>query len=175
MNMQKYTNNNLLLLNPKIMTNMHFCPEGPAICKISQKIVMKWGNSEQENFQMISFLVSFKSYRCFMSSFFFFFIVFSEKQPERSLSFTCNSLFKHVSEIVIAPQLAKVRPSSVKIGEHRTHGIQQQQINVDIFLHIYILLRKSFPLIDNGNPTVVSDMVSKSIFSASKFWTNCKN
>ena len=32
------------------MTNMHFCPKGPAICKISQQIVMKWGNSEQEKF-----------------------------------------------------------------------------------------------------------------------------
>ena len=38
MNMWKYSNNNLLLLNPKMMTNMHFCPKGPAICKISQQI-----------------------------------------------------------------------------------------------------------------------------------------
>ena len=49
-------------------------------------------------------------------------------------------------EIVIAPQLAKVRPSSVKTGEHRTLGIQQQQSIVEIFLHIYILLRRSFTL-----------------------------
>ena len=33
---------------------------------------------------------------------------------------------KHVLEIVIVPQLAKIRPSSVKIREHRTYGIQQQ-------------------------------------------------
>ena len=88
-------------------------------------------------------------------------------------------------EMVIAQQLAKIRPSSVKIGEHRTLGtkvhifhclgIQQQQNIVEIFLHIYIQLRKSFPfniLIDYDNPTVVLDMVSKIIFSASKFWTN---
>ena len=46
----KISNNNLLLLNPKMMTNMHFCPKGPAICKIFQQIVMKWGNSKQEKF-----------------------------------------------------------------------------------------------------------------------------
>ena len=28
---------------------------------------------------------------------------------------------------------------------------------------------------DNDNPTVVSDMVSKNIFSAPKFWTNIEN
>ena len=133
------------------MTNMHFCPKGPAVCKISQEIVMKWGNSGQENFQMISFLVSFKSYRCFMSSLKFIHSLFSprnsQKGPFLSLLFLFNSLLKHVLEIVIAPQLEKMRPSSVKIREHRTHGIQQQQSIVDIFLHIYILLKKSFPLI----------------------------
>ena len=49
-------------------------------------------------------------------------------------------------EIVITLQLAKISPSSVKIGECRTLGIQQQQSVVEIFLHIYILLRKRFPL-----------------------------
>ena len=29
------------------MRNMHICPKGPAICKISQQIVMKLGNSKQ--------------------------------------------------------------------------------------------------------------------------------
>ena len=29
------------------MRNMHFCPKGPAICKISQQTVMKLGNSKQ--------------------------------------------------------------------------------------------------------------------------------
>ena len=29
------------------MRNMHFCPKGPAICKILQQIVMKLGNSKQ--------------------------------------------------------------------------------------------------------------------------------
>ena len=130
------------------MTNMHFCPKGPAICKYSQQMVMKWGNSEQENFQMISFLVSFESCRCFIGSLKFIHSLFSPRNSKkRFLSFTCNSHFKHVLEIVIAPQLAKIRPSPVEIGEHRTHRIQQQQSIVDIFLHIYILLRKSFPLI----------------------------
>ena len=50
-------------------------------------------------------------------------------------------------EIVIALQLAKIRPSSVKIREHKTLGIQQQQSIVALFLHVYILLRKNFPFI----------------------------
>ena len=45
--MSKYCNKNLRLLNPKMMRNMHFCPKGPAICKISQQTVMKLGNSKQ--------------------------------------------------------------------------------------------------------------------------------
>ena len=100
------------------------------------------------------------------------FTVFSEKQPKRFLSFTCNSHFKYVLEIVIAPQLAKIRPSSVKIGEHRTHGIQQQSI---VYLYSAQEELSINILMDNDNLTVVSDMVSKNIFSASKFWTNCKN
>ena len=30
-----------------MMTNMHFFPKGPAICKISKQMVMKWRNSKQ--------------------------------------------------------------------------------------------------------------------------------
>ena len=57
--------------------------------------------------------------------------------------------------MVIAQELVKIRLSSV-IGERKTLGtkvhifrrlgIQQQQSIVEIFLHIYIELRKSFPL-----------------------------
>ena len=36
MNMQKYFNNTLLLLNPNRMKNMHFCPWGPASSRFSQ-------------------------------------------------------------------------------------------------------------------------------------------
>ena len=55
------------------------------------------------------------------------------------------------------------------IGEHRTLGIQQQQSIVEIFLHIYKIYSAQEELsinilIDNDNPTVVSDMVSKNFF-----------
>ena len=59
--------------------------------------------------------VSFKSYTSLMNSFKLIHC-FLPKQSKRSLSFTCNSFFKYVNvEMVIHSQLAKVRPSSVKI------------------------------------------------------------
>ena len=61
-------NISILLLNLKRMKNMPFCPKGPAVCKISQRIILKWGNSKQEKFSnyLISkeSFVSFKSYIC---------------------------------------------------------------------------------------------------------------
>ena len=48
---------------------------------------------------------SFKFIHCFLPT-----------QAKRFLSFTCNSLFKYINmEIFIHRQLAKIRPSSVKI------------------------------------------------------------
>ena len=52
---------------------MHFCPKGPAICKISKPIILKWGNSKSEKFSyyLISkeIYISFKPYTCLMNSF----------------------------------------------------------------------------------------------------------
>ena len=58
--------------------------------------------------------VSLKAYTCFMNSFEFIHC-FLPKQSKRSLSFTCNSLFKHNNtEMIIHSQLAKIRPSSLQ-------------------------------------------------------------
>ena len=76
--------------------------------------------------------------------------------------------------MVNAQQLEKIRSSSVKIGERRTLGtkvhifhrlgIQQQQSIVDeIFLYSAQEELSINILIDNDNPIVDSDMVSKSI------------
>ena len=75
---------------------MPFCPKGQAICKIPQQIILKWGNSQQEKFKVISkeSCVSFKSYTCSMNSAKFIHC-FLPEQSKLSLSFTCNSLFKH--------------------------------------------------------------------------------
>ena len=50
-------------------------------------------------------------------------------------------------------------------------GIEGQQGVAGIYLHIHILLKKSFPTIYNDNPTVASDVASKNIFTAFNFWT----
>ena len=44
---------------------MHFRPKGPAICKISQQIILKWRNSKQEKFS--NYLISKESYGSFKS------------------------------------------------------------------------------------------------------------
>ena len=99
--------------------SMHFCPKRPAISKISQQIKLKWRNSKQEKFSNVLILKescgSFKSYGCLIISFKFIHC-FLPKQSKRSFSFTLNLLFKHNKmEMVIHSQLAKIRPSSVKI------------------------------------------------------------
>ena len=56
MNMQKYFNHTFLKLNLNKMKNMHFCPKGLAVSKISQQII--W-TGEIQNWKKISKLFHF--------------------------------------------------------------------------------------------------------------------
>ena len=82
---------------------MHFCPKGQAICEISQQVILRWGNSKQEKFQIISFLKKvvsvYNSYTCLMNSFRFIHC-FLAKQSKKFL-------LSHV--IHIHWQLAKIK------------------------------------------------------------------
>ena len=64
MNMLKYFSNALLSLSSKRIRNMHCCLKGSAICKILQRIILKWGNSKQEKFS--NYLISKESYVSFI-------------------------------------------------------------------------------------------------------------
>ena len=112
----KIYTNILGLLKPTEMPR----PKAPAICKSSQQIIFKWRNSKQGQFS--NYLISkesygsFKSYICFLidSNSFIAFSHSSQQGP--FLSLVIYLLFKHNNmEMVIHSQLAKIRPSSVKI------------------------------------------------------------
>ena len=72
MNIQIYFGNTLLSLNRRGMKHTHFCPKGPAICKISQQVILKCVNSKRKKFSHYFIskesYVSFKSYTRLMIS-----------------------------------------------------------------------------------------------------------
>ena len=95
---------------------MHFCHKALAICKISHQINLKWRNSKQK--KISNYVISKESYRSLkiLQMFNEFIQIHSLLSPKRSLSFTCNSLLKHNNMgMVMHSQMAKIKPSSVKI------------------------------------------------------------
>ena len=132
------------------------------------KIILKWANSRQEKFSIYLIseesYVNIKSYTCLMNSFKVIHS-FLPKQSKMCLSFTSNSLFKHINmETAIRPQLAKIRPSSVILGQKCTFfillGFNDSKVLLKYFYIFIFCSVRAFQrrYIDNDNPTVVSDM-----------------
>ena len=92
---------------------MHFCPKGPAFCKISQQIILKLGNSKPEKFS--NYLISeesygsFEHYRCLINSLKFIHCSLP-KQPNYPFVSPVIHSSKINMEMVMLSRLAKIRP-----------------------------------------------------------------
>ena len=131
--------------------------------------------------------MSFKTYTSLINSFKFIHC-FLPKQSKRSLlspvihpsnisTWKCLNIcnWQKLNKTLICENLENTNPLGQKYIFFILLGLTTTKCYRNIFTYSYQFLRKSFQATYNDNPAIVSGTASKSIFTASNFWTDYRS